>query len=152
MIYNTSCVLLIAAFVIAIALGAMAFGFILRGIGDLDWEMVGRVGKGPIRGFFLILPYIWLAVLGIVLYLCRVKYSHRPKQVIVIDLTHSFIISWDLVNPRSILYFAGAAHSVENELADRVKPYADWMEKNEKTLVAPDEGVLVGIVIDNKKR
>ena len=144
-------VLLIAAFVVAIALGAIAFGFILRGMGDVDWEMVGRAGKGPIRGFFLILPYIWLAVLAVVLLLAerlfsktKTGYRFKPILIVLLSVGISLILG-------AVLYFAGAAHSIENELANRVKPYANWMEKNEKFFVAPDEGVLVGIVIDIKK-
>jgi len=144
-------ILLIIALVASIALGAMAFGFILRTIGDVDWEIVGRAGKGPVRGFFLILPYIWFAFLGAVLYLSgklfsitKTGYRYRPYLFVLLSIALSLIIG-------AILYFSGAAHFVENGLADRVKPYAKWLEKNEQMLVAPDEGTLVGMIISVNK-
>ena len=144
-------VLLFVALIISIALGAIAFGLIFRSFGDVDWEIVGRAGRGPVRGFFLLLPYLWFAFLGVVLFLggkifSKTKTGYRYKLMLMVLL--SVIISLIL---GAIFYFAGGAHSFENELANRVRPYAQWMEKREKAFVAPDEGVLVGMVTDIKK-
>jgi hypothetical protein len=144
-------VLLFVALVISIALGAMAFGFIFRSFGDVDWEIVGRAGRGHVRGFLLLLPYIWFAFLGIVLLLAgelfsKTKTGYRYKLILTVLL--SVVISLIL---GAIFYFAGGAHSIENELANRIRPYAGWMEKREKVFVAPDEGALIGMVVDIKK-
>jgi hypothetical protein len=139
-------ILLLIALVVSIALGAMAFGLILRTIGDVDWEIVGRAGRGPVRGLFLILPYIWFAFLGVVLYLSgklfsitKTGYRYKPYMFVLLSIALSLISG-------SILYFAGAAHFIENRLADNVKPYARWMEKNEQMLVVPDQGTLAGMI------
>ena len=49
-----------------------------------------------------------------------------------------------------MFHFIGVSHAIENQLAERVKPYAEWREKRDKLLVAPDHGVLVGRVLDIK--
>ncbi|MBN2087028.1 hypothetical protein JW758_01640 [Candidatus Peregrinibacteria bacterium] len=142
--------LLWSAYLIAIVLGALAFSIIFRLISGIEWEMVRRAGKGPIRGFFLILPYLWLIILGVVLFIAgrvfeKTKKGYRFKQIIIV--LSSVAISLVL---GVILYFVGVGHSVENVLINRVGPYAEWRDDRDRFLVAPNEGVLVGRVIEIK--
>ena len=143
-------VLLWSAFLIAIILGAMAFSVIFRLVGGVEWEIVRRIGMGPIHGFFFILPYLWLIVLGIVLYLASklfeiTKRGYRYKHVIVVLISIAISLFIGMV-----FHFVGVGHSIERNLIQHVGPYAKWSEVRDKVMVAPDKGVLVGRVIDIK--
>jgi hypothetical protein len=143
-------ILLWSAFLVAIALGAIAFSVIFRLVGGIEWEMIRRIGRGPIHGFLLVLPYLWLVILGIVLYLAgklfeKTKKGYRYKHIIIVlsSIAISLIIGM-------VFHFVGVGHSIEDSLMQNIRPYAEWREKRDRVLVVPDQGVLVGRVIDIK--
>lgn len=144
-------ILLWAAYLLAIALGALAFSVIFRLIRGVEWEMV-RQAKGPIHGFLLILPYLWLIILGVVLFLAgklfeKTKKGYQLKHIVVVlsSVAISLILGM-------MFYFVGVGHSVENSLTKNVGPYAEWRDQRDQFLVAPDKGVLVGRVLDVKPK
>ena len=145
-------ILLWTAYLLAIAFGALAFSVIFRLIGGVQWEMVRLAGKGPVQGFVLVLPYLWLIILGVVLFLAgklfeKTKGGYRFKHVVVVlsSVAISLILGM-------MFYFVGVGHSVENSLTEKVGPYAEWRDMRDKFLVAPDNGVLVGRVLDIKPK
>jgi hypothetical protein len=142
-------VLLWSAFLVAIILGAMAFSVIFKLVSGVEWEMVRRIGKGPIHGFFLVLPYLWLVILALVLYLASklfeiTKKGYRYKHIIIVlaSVVISLVIG-------IVFHFVGIGHSIERNL-QQVPPYARWSETRDRVMVAPEKGVLVGRVIDIK--
>lgn len=137
------------AYILAIVFGALAFSVIFRLIKGVEWEMI-RHAKGAIYGFLFVLPYLWLIILGVVLFLAgklfeKTKKGYRLKHIIVV--LSSVAISLVL---GMVLYFVGVGHSVENSLTEKIGPYAEWRENRDRFLVAPDDGVLAGKVVDIK--
>jgi hypothetical protein len=144
-------ILLWFAFVIAIVLGALAFSVIFRLVGGVDWEIARRAGHGTVRGFFLVLPYLWLLTLTAVLYLAGKLFEKTKKGYLY---THTIIVLLSIIISLIIgmvFYFAGVGHFIERGLMNHIRPYARWSERHDSGMVAPDDGVLIGKVIDIKE-
>ena len=143
-------VLLWVVFVLSIILGSLAFAMILGVLFSTQWGLIGQIGGGPIRGLFLVLPYIWLAALALILFVAnilfkRTKHGYRIKPVYVVIA--SILISLCI----GVGLYAGKAHDVvERSVRENIKPYAAMQERREKMLVAPEKGIIAGKIVEIK--
>lgn len=140
-------ILLWAIVFISIVLGGIAISVILKSINGIPWEFARKAGKGPVHSFFLVLPYLWIGFLALILFtannlFAKTEKGYRHKPILVV--LGSVLISLAL---GIALYFAGAGHAIEKGLMNNVRPYAGWQERRDRTMVAPDRGMLVGKVI-----
>jgi len=143
-------ILLWSLAVAAIVFGSIAFSVIFGIIGGVEWEIVRRVGKGPIHSFVLILPYIWIALLGAVLFLAsrlfeKTKKGYRHKHILVVGT--SIVISLAI---GATLHAVGMGRFIEDNLNNKIGPYAEWTRHRERIMVAPDDGTLVGEIVELK--
>ncbi|MBU0577944.1 hypothetical protein KJ742_03290 [Patescibacteria group bacterium] len=141
-------VLLWVALATSVVLGSLAISVILRVITGVDWEIVRYVGNGAIHSFMLVLPYIWIAILGLIMFLATMLfektkkgYRYSPVMVVITSVVISLLFG-------SGLYFVGVGHSVDTALAESIPPYATWKEKRDGAMVVPDRGALVGRIIN----
>lgn len=140
-------ILLWAIVLISIILGSIAISVILRSINGIPWEVARMAGRGPIHSFILVLPYIWIGFLALILFtannlFAKTEKSYRYKPILVV--AGSVLISLLL---GIALYFAGAGHVIERGLINNVRPYADWQNRRDSMMVAPDRGILIGKVM-----
>lgn len=143
-------ILLWAVFVLSIILGSLAFAMILGALFSTHWDLLPYIGGGPVKGFFLVLPYIWLAALVLILFTANVlfkktKHGYRikPAYVVIASILISFCIGLGL--------YASRAHNfVERSVRENIKPYAVMQERMEKMWSAPDKGVIAGKIVEIK--
>lgn len=131
-------------FIASVFLGSLAFGVIIHEVLGMEWSFVGYVGKNRAVGFLLVLPYIWLAMMAVMIFFAHKAfaktskgYRHKPLHVIGLVLVLSFVLG-------------GVAHQVrmsqgfEDLVYANVGPYADWQEFRGEMWVNPEGGILVG--------
>ena len=125
----------------------MSISVIIRIISGAEWDVVRRAGGGHIKSFMLVLPYIWLVLLGLIMFVAnklfiktKKGYRYKPVFVVMVSIFISLVLG-------VALYFVGAGHAVERGLMQNIGPYAKWQQKRDSMLVEPGRGVLVGKVI-----
>lgn len=135
---------------LAVVFGSMAMSVIFRVIDGADWEIARQVGKNSFHSFALILPYIWIAVLGLIIFLASKLFEHTKKGYRYghfVVAASSVVIS---VVFGAGLYFVGVGDTVHAALSNNVPTYAQWEENRDKMMVAPDRGALVGRITEFK--
>ena len=141
-------ILLLILILFAIFLGALSVSIIIAVINGVEWEVVHKVTGMKFASFLMILPYLWFLVLGVVVFVAgklfeRLKMGYRYSHFFVAIGVVVLSIFFGL-----ILYFMGVGNFTEGHLTDNFKPYERWSEIRDRSMVAPDNGVLVGKVID----
>jgi len=134
--------------VASIVLGSFAVGIVLREIFSTDWQNVHRIGQSGIPGFVLILPYIWFLTLGLTLFLSSLLIKHinkgykfRPFMIIGGSILISILFG-------SILYATHTSDNFEQAIRDNFRPYKSFQEAKEGMWMAPENGVIIGIIIE----
>lgn len=133
--------------VFSIFVGSLAMGVLLAEIFGTEWEQVHRLGRDGIPGFILVLPYVWFATLGLTLLISyylfahtRKGYRHQPFAIVGATALISVLLGTGL-------YLSRTAERFEQELIDRVPPYAQMQMHRMKMWVAPEHGVLAGKIM-----
>jgi len=138
---------LFVMFGFTILFGSMATGIALLHLATTDWEIVPRLGGG-MHSFIYVLPYMWILVLGLMIFLATLVYKHtnqgykiKPSLVVAISIIASLIIG-------SVLFATNSAEGIEMTLREKVRPYAEYQEMRNKVWQAPDQGILPGTIVD----
>lgn len=141
-------VLLWVSVLIAIFVGSIATSVIVRVIAGAKWDIIMLASGGKFHSFILVLPYIWLGLLALVIFLAGKLFEKTKKGYkyghFIVALSTVFIS----VCLGTGLYLVGIGHSVHTALSDNVTPYAKWQDVRDKVLVAPDRGFLAGRVME----
>lgn len=135
-------------FVLTILLGSVAFSIVIRLLDQTYFSTLQKIGHGSLPTLLLVIPYIWLGLLAVVLFLahhvfCKTKtgYRHGPVKVVLVSVLFSVLLGTGL-------NAIGTSRVVERQLADHVPPYAHWQRMRDQALVKPENGLLVGRIID----
>lgn len=137
--------------VISVLVGSMAMGVLIHEFSGAEWGHVGRLDQDGVPGFVFMLPYVWFAALGLTLFISyhlfahtKKGYKHQPYMIVGATALLSIFLGFGL-------YASKTAERFEAAMIERVPPYAKYMENREHLLVAPDHGVVAGMIIDEKK-
>ncbi len=141
---------LFAMFGLAILFGSMATGIMLLHIATTDWEIVPRLAGG-LHSFIYVLPYIWILVTALMIFLATLVYKHttkgyklKPSLVVAISIIASLAMG-------SILFATNSAEGIEMALRRNIPPYEQYNKMQKRIWQAPDQGVLPGVIIDIKE-
>ncbi len=145
--------LLVGLFVMfgfAILFGSMATGIMLLHLSANDWEIVPRIAGG-LHSFIYVLPYMWIIVVGLMVFLTTVLYKHthkgyrlRPSVVVAVSIISSLLIG-------SILFATNSAEGIERALRENIQPYQQYQELRDKVWQAPERGILPGRIVNIKE-
>ncbi|MBD3156726.1 hypothetical protein GF369_02755 [Candidatus Peregrinibacteria bacterium] len=135
-----------ALFGFALLFGSLATGIILFHLATTDWEVVPRIAGG-LHSFIYVLPYIWILVVGLMIFLATKIYKHttkgyrvRPSIIVTIAIIASLIMG-------SILFATRFAQGMDRLLREKVQPYRHYQELREKVWQAPEQGLLPGKIV-----
>lgn len=130
----------------ALLFGSLATGIILFHLATTDWEVVPRIAGG-LHSFIYVLPYIWILVVGLMIFLATKVYKHtikgyrvRPSIIVTIAIIASLILG-------SILFATRFAQGMDKLLREKVQPYRQYQELREKVWQAPERGLLPGKIV-----
>lgn len=134
---------LFVMFGFAILFGSLATSLMLFHIWTTDWEIVPRIGGG-LHSFIYVLPYMWIVVLILMIFLATLVYKHtekgyrlRPSIIVAISIIASLLMG-------SILFATKSAEGIETALRENIKPYNQYREIREQIWMAPEQGILPG--------
>jgi hypothetical protein len=140
-------ILLWGVFGVSIILGSIATSLVLAKLFANDWTLIPRLPGGPIRGFLLVLPYLWIAVMALMIFIAsqvftktKKGYKHHPWIIVALSILVSITLG-------SILFATRTADYVENAMRMNIKPYQQYQELRERIWHAPDNGILPGKII-----
>ncbi len=112
-----------------------------------DWGILGRLPGGFVGGFLIVLPYMWILIIGLMVFVAfklfektEKGYKVSPWVVLALSIVISFILG-------SIMFANRTAEGMENFMRDKVAPYREFQEFREKVWHAPERGVLPGRII-----
>lgn len=141
---------LFVMFGFAILFGSMATGIMLFHISRTDWEIVPRLAGG-LHSFIYVLPYMWIIVVGLMIFLATLVYKHthkgyklKPSVVVAVSIIASLLIG-------SILFATKSAEGIERALRENVQSYVQYQELRDKIWQAPERGILPGKIVDIQK-
>lgn len=120
-------------FVLSIVVGSAAVSLGLYKLFILnDWELIGRLPGGHVGGVLLILPYIWILIMGLMVFVAfklfaktEKGYKINPWIVVGLSLGISFVLG-------SILFASKTAEGMENFMRQNIKPYKTFVEIREE--------------------
>lgn len=133
--------------VVAILLTAFSVSMIIFQFVAVEWDLLPRVGGGPFGGFFMIVPYFWLLVSGLLFTFVyfdfrNTKGGYRYSGGIVMAI--SLIISLLL----GICFYVSTVSEFAEDLFARVPMYEHMHKAREMMWNIPDKGVLAGMVLE----
>lgn len=135
---------------VSVLVGSLAMGVLIHEFSGAEWGHVGRLNKDGVPGFVFMLPYVWFATLGLTLLVSyhlfahtKKGYKHQPYMVVGGTVLLSVLLGFGL-------YASRTAERFEAVMIERVPPYAKYMEDREHLLVAPEHGVVAGMIIDEE--
>ncbi len=139
-------------FALSIVVGSAAVSLGLYKLFILnDWELVGRLPGGNLGGVLLVLPYIWILIMGLMVFVAfklfaktDKGYKVNPWIVVGLSLVISFILG-------CILFMSRTAENMENFMRENVRPYQVFQEFREEVWHAPEIGILPGRIVDIQK-
>lgn len=138
--------------VLAVFLGVMAVGFILRELYLVEWDLVPRVSGGWIKGAFLVLPYLWIIVLAAAMFLSYLLfrktengYRCAPWLIAVGVIVSSVVLG-------GLLFLVKAIDLVDDKARGTIEFYSRWHDGRDHHLVAPEHGILVGRIKSKERQ
>lgn len=146
--FITMHVLLGILLIFTVLIGSFATGIMLHKLMATEWDFVPRIGGGPIQGFLLVLPYVWILALFVSTFVAyklfaetKGGYRHHPIIILLGSIILSLVIG-------TVLFVTKVADITDNALQTHFRPYAEYQELREKIWNAPQEGMLIGRVIN----
>lgn len=130
----------------ALMFGSLATSIILFHLATTDWEVVPRIAGG-LHSFLYVLPYMWILVVGLMIFLATKIYKHttkgyrvKPSIIVTIAIIASLILG-------SVLFATKFAQGMDGLLREKVQPYRQYQELREKVWQAPERGLLPGKIV-----
>lgn len=144
-------ILFAAGLALFLAFGSLAFSIMLFLLINNDWDLRHMVAPGILAFLFSTFPYIWIILFIIFLLISyvifrKIRGSYRLKISLVFLLG---IIAVLVIG--SILYKAGLAKSLDLTFRKNVPQYQNIIEHRNNIWLKPEQGILVGKVIEIKK-
>ena len=136
--------LLLAAFLVAVVLGALAFSVILFAIQQTDFNVVSHLSHSRLELFLGLLPVFWIVLLvvflGIAIY--SVQYSSKGYKLTLAKwVGYSAALSILL---GSLFFITGGARRLEHAFAVNLSLYESINEKKISLWSMPEQGYLSG--------
>lgn len=133
------------AVTLCIIFGAISFGIVLTDLLGTEWEFATRAAGGSAEAILLALPYIWLVLLTLTLFLVRLTFrrtrrGYRYSSILI--LAASVLLS---VLLGTAAYATGLSTKFENFIYHHFSPYRSFRQHLEKRWNAPDRGALLGL-------
>jgi hypothetical protein len=137
-------------FILSILLGSIATSLVLVKLFTNDWTIVPRLPGGHVGGFLLVLPYLWLGILALIVYLAskifeKTKKGYKYNHWLIVGL--SVLLSIIL---GSVVFASKAGDFVETKMREHIQPYRQYQELREKVWHAPENGILPGRIMEIK--
>ncbi len=137
-----------AAGLVSVIVGGLAFSVIIYLLRYNDWDIYGQV-SGNILGFILItLPYFWLILLIIFIFIIFYNVKHTKKGyrysmpvIIVGSIVVSIILG-------GLFYGVGLGRAIDDILGERVGFYPKIFNQQIDFWSRPEEGRLTGLIVD----
>lgn len=133
---------------VAIAVGALCCGVVIRHFLKTDWGMVQKLAAGPVESFMIVLPYLWFVLLAIILYLAKWLFAHtengyKIKPAVV--LMGSILVSL----AGGLLTF-GTHLDVpfEHGFRKHMPFYSDYIKERSSHFVNTSKGILAGEILE----
>lgn len=134
----------------AVLVGSMAVGVMVGEFVGVDWAHVHRLGRGPVPGAVLALPYLWFGMLALTMLLSYILFKHTKKgyryhPLVIVGATVLISVLAGLV-----LYISRMSERFELMMIERVPSYAEYQMGRERMWVAPERGLLAGTVVEKR--
>ena len=119
-------------FIVAIAIGSLAFAVILFSIQQIDFNLIKHMSHSWIEFILVLVPFFWIACLVILLSISffsfrKLKKGYKFKSLALIGYCTALSISFG-----TIFFISGGAKWLENSFADKVNLYEGVMDKKIK--------------------
>lgn len=133
-----------SAFALMVVISGLSFLFIIHLTTEMDWEVFSLVSKNKLRLVTEILPYFWLLLLAVFLYLSFVnfrftrkgyRYSNRRLAAIVVGLS---------VGTGTLAYAFRADEKLDTAFKQSIPQYTLVSNSNERMWSKPEMGLLGG--------
>jgi len=136
-----------ALFVLSIIVGGIAFLIILFNLINSDWDVYKYLGSGYFQYIFLIMPYFWLVILGLFLFVAYYNYRHTKKgyqykvyKVFLLSVVLSLVLG-------AGLFVFGLGEEAEQEAVKFVPHYQTLTGHRMRAWHHPEQGLLAGKII-----
>ena len=131
----------------AILMGSFAFGIVIRHFTQTDWEMTQMASGGSIQSILIILPYIWFALLILILFLAQWLFHHTEKGYKIRPL---FVIAGIILISLLGGFASFATHldePFERGMRKNMPFYESYLKGRARPFVNAGKGVLTGEII-----
>ena len=133
---------------ISVIVGSIETAVVFHEIFGTDWMVVERLEHDGIPGFLLVLPYLWFGALGITLLAAYYLYRHTengykkgPVGILIGTVVISVVLG-------SVLYERQVPERVKDVMVEHLPPFAEFEMQRQEVFMAPERGVLVGVITD----
>ena len=136
--------LLLAAFLVAVLLGALAFSVILFAIQQTDFNVVGHLSHSRLELFLGLLPILWIVLLVVFLVIAIYSIQYSPKGY---KFTAAKLVGYSAalsILLGTLFFVTGGAQRLEHAFAVNLSLYQSINEKKVKLWSMPQEGYLSG--------
>ncbi len=132
---------------ISMVVGSLAVAIVIRNFNLTDWELAHQITGGRIKSVVVVLPYLWLAFIGLVILIADRLFIHTKKG----HRVKPWIIAMGTILGSIVLgtgfYYSKLDQPIENILREHVQIYKEWEIKKHEIFASPDHGVLAGKII-----
>lgn len=133
-------------FVLALVFGAISFAIMFAILIGLDWDLYAFMRKNPIVYAFSLIPYLWLVIVGIFLFLTFLDLRKTEK---------GYRLSWGkilvfsiggIVGGGLVLAYLGIGNKFNVAMMKNFPVYAQHMVTKEAQWMQPEKGLLAGTI------
>ncbi len=133
--------------VVAVLMGAFAMSMIMVQLFSVDWDVLPKMGPGPVRGFIAVMPYFWVLVSALLFSFVyfdfkktRKGYRYDGRMVISVSVLVALILGIGL-------YVMHTPERAE-EFFMKSSMYRGIHHDPGMLWIAPEKGLLGGKVIE----
>ncbi len=135
-------------FVVAIAVGAMAFSVIIFLLKDNDWDIYEHLDKSFASYLLLSLPYVWIVILAVFSFLAYLNYKNtrngyklNPVAIVLVSVLLSVALG-------GVSYGAGFGRVIDSTLSENIPYYENMIRYRQTIWSNPERGLLSGTIIE----
>lgn len=136
---------------LCLIVGSLAFAIILHMFKSGNWDLYRAAHGNVLAGFFSTLPYLWLLLLAIFIFVAYYNFTHTKKgyKFGIYTLILAAVLASILFGTG--LYAIGAGSAADEVLSDRLPLYNRIGNRHRVLWNRPEEGLLIGRVIEVNK-
>lgn len=131
---------------VSLVIGAAAFSIILSMIKDNDWDIYERTQNTFVEHVFMSIPYVWIAIVGISLWMAyrefsqtRKGYRMMPYVIVGASVVGSIILG-------SVVFAIGGGDFLSDFFEENVPRYESLVYTKRDIWRNPDRGLIAGTV------